>query len=126
MESAELVPDDQEHPKRFLRVLDFREEVGIEAEGESDLGGLVKVGFEDVFVEYEEGFEDLEFVLVGSGLADFVVEFLVGEDLLGLETLVGKRWHELSLVCLRVVDHGEVHVQEVDLYERLMSMRDLK
>ena len=48
MEPAELVPDDEEHPEGLLRVLGVGEEVGREAEGERDFGGLVEVCFEDV------------------------------------------------------------------------------
>ena len=47
MEPAELVPDDEEHPEGLLRVLGVGEEVGREAEGERDFGGLIEVGFKD-------------------------------------------------------------------------------
>ena len=43
MEPAELVPDDEEHPEGLLWVLGVGEEVGREAEGQSDFGGLVEV-----------------------------------------------------------------------------------
>ena len=115
MESTELVSDNQEHAERLLGVLDFREEIGIEAEGKSNFGGLVEVGLEDVLVEDEESFEDLEFVFVGGGLADLVVKLLVREDLLGLETLVGECGHELGFVCLRVMNHSEVDIEMVNL-----------
>ena len=48
VEPAELVPDDEEHPEGLLWVLGVGEEVGREAEGQSDFGGLVEVRFEDV------------------------------------------------------------------------------
>ena len=115
MESTELVSDDQEHAERLLGVLDFGEEIGIEAERESNFGGLVEVGLEDVLVEDEEGLENLEFVLVGGGLTDPVVKLLVREDLLSLETLVGECRHELGFVCLRVMNHSEVDIEMVNL-----------
>jgi len=38
--------DDEEHPKRFLWILDLWQEVWSEAEGESYFGRLVEVGFQ--------------------------------------------------------------------------------
>jgi len=38
--------DDEEHPERFLWILDLWQEVWSEAEGESYFGRLVEVGFQ--------------------------------------------------------------------------------
>lgn len=114
METTELVSNDQEHAKGLLGVLDLWQELGSESEGKSDFRGLVEVGLEDVLVENEESFENLKFMLVSGSLTNLIVELLVRKDLLGLETLVRKRRHELSFICLRVVNHGEVHVEQVD------------
>ena len=71
---------------------------------------MVEVGLEDVLVEDEEGFEDLEFVFVGGGLANLVVKFLVREDLLGLETLIG----ECFLECTCLTSDGSAREKMTD------------
>ena len=48
VEPTELVANDEEHAEWLLRVLDFGKEIGSQAEGESDLRGLVEVGLQDM------------------------------------------------------------------------------
>jgi hypothetical protein len=51
VESTELGPNNKEHAKRLLGVLDLGQEVGSKAEGKGNLGWLVKVSLEDVPVK---------------------------------------------------------------------------
>ena len=48
VESTELGPNDKEHAKWLLGVLDLGQEVGGEAERECNLGRLVEIGLEDM------------------------------------------------------------------------------
>ena len=77
MEPSKVAPNDHKDAKRLVRVFDIGEEPAIQAEGERDFGRLVEVGLEDVLVEDKERLEDLEIVLVGNRLPDFVVQLLV-------------------------------------------------
>ena len=88
MEPSELIPNNEKHRKRLLWILHLGQKPWIQAEGQSDLCRLVEIGFEDMFVKDQEGFEDLEGVFVGNRAADFVVELLVGEGLDGLKALI--------------------------------------
>ena len=51
MESSKLVADDNKHAKWLPRVLDLGQEVRSKTEAKGNLGWLIKVGFEDMFVE---------------------------------------------------------------------------
>ena len=77
MEPSKVAPNDHEDAKRLVRVFNVWEKPAIEAEGQCDFGRLVEIGLEDVLVEDKERLEDLEIVLVGNRLADFVVQLLV-------------------------------------------------
>ena len=111
MESSKVAPNNHEHTKRLVRVFDVRQEPAIQAEGERDFGWLVEVSLEDVLVEDEERLEDLEIVLVRDRLPDLVVELLVRERSLRLESLVRERRHQLACVVIRVMDHRKVDIE---------------
>jgi len=65
VEASKLIADHNEHPKRLLRILDLRQEIGCQSEGKRDFSGLVEVCLQDVLVEDQETFQYLELVLVG-------------------------------------------------------------
>jgi hypothetical protein len=111
MEPSKIAPNNHEHTKWLVRVFDVRQEPAIEAEGKRDFSRLVEVGLEDVLVEEEERLEDLEIMLVRDRLPDLVVQLLVREWSLRLESLVGERRHQLACVVIRVVDHRKVDVE---------------
>ena len=111
MESSKVAPNNHEHTKRFVRVFDVRQEPAIQAEGERDFGWLVKIGLEDVLIEDKERLEDLEIVLVRDRLPDLVVQLLVRERSLRLESLVRERRHQLARVVIRVMNHRKVDIE---------------
>ena len=111
MEPSKVAPNHHEHTKRLIWVLDVWQEPAIQAEGKRDFGWLVEVGLEDVLVEDEERLENLEVVLVRDCLPDLVVQLLVRERSLCLESLVGECWHQLARVVIRVVNHCKVDVE---------------
>jgi hypothetical protein len=92
VESTEIIANNEEHPEWRHRVLDFRQEIGCEAERQRNLCGLVEVGLQDVLVEDQEAFQHLELMLVWHCAANLVVEVGVVEGLDCLQTLVGERW----------------------------------
>lgn len=77
MESTEVIANNDEHSIWLVWVLHLREEVGCQAEGQGNLGGLVEVGLEDALVEDEEGLEDEEVVLVGNSTTELVEQLRV-------------------------------------------------
>ena len=110
MESSEVASDDKEDTERRERVLDLRQKVGLESEGQGDLGRLVKVGLEDRLVEDQQGLEDLSLFIVAS-LSDLTNELGLLQWLLSLESLERQGRRELtSLVQSGVVSHGKVDV----------------
>jgi len=114
VESTEVGSDDKEDSERGQGVLDLGQKVGFESERQGDLGRLVKVGLEDVLVEYQQGLEDLSLFVVAS-LADLTDELGLLQGLLGLESLETERRGELTgLVQGGVVDHGKVNVTHPD------------
>lgn len=88
MESTEVASDDQEDAKWRLRVFNLVEEFGVQAERQGDFGGLVEIGLQDVPVEFQKGFQDGEFVLVGDCFAELGFQVVVGEILVRLKALV--------------------------------------
>lgn len=108
MESAELIPymsvsdpaqgrysskrtehtNNEKHPEGLLGILNFRQEIRGQSKRQRDLRRLVEVGFENVFVEDQEAFKDLKFILVLGRLPDLLVELLIVENLLCVQALV--------------------------------------
>ena len=102
---AELRTNNEEQAERLLRVLHLREEVRCKTEGERDLRRLVEVRLEDVpaarvnmlaptakridsLVEDQEALQHLQLVLVRCRAPDLVVQLVVRQRLLRLQTLV--------------------------------------
>ena len=68
MESTEFGANDHEHAKGLVGVFNIGQETTFEAEGQSDFGGLVKVGFENVPISNEYISMDIKNVELGGGL----------------------------------------------------------
>lgn len=52
---------------------------------------------QNALVEYEQGLEDLDLMLVRNCLPNPVAQILVGQRLECLETLIGQRWPKLGV-----------------------------
>lgn len=88
MESTEVASNDQENAKGCLGVFNLVKEFGVQAERQGDFGGLVEIGLQDVPVEFQKGFQDGEFVLVGDCFTELGFQVVVGEVLVRLKALV--------------------------------------
>ena len=70
----------------------------------------------NALVEDEETLEDLKLMLVRHALADAVVQLLVRQWLVDLQTLIRERRHELAGLCAGsgVVRHREMHIEHAN------------
>lgn len=88
MEASELRTNDKEEAVRLVGVLHVWKEGWVEPEGERDLCRLVEVGLQDGFIEDEEALEDLMVVRIGSRPLDPVLQLLLAENLLRVQSLI--------------------------------------
>lgn len=116
MEAAELGSDNHEHSVQRLRILDGRQESGIHAEAQCNLGRGVKVGLENVLVKDDKLLHNLLLVLVGNIAGNLLQQLFLVEDSIHLQTLVTQGWDEVVILAtgLNVVCIGKGEVERAD------------
>jgi hypothetical protein len=116
VESTELGADDQEHSIQWLRILGLWQEAGIKPEAECHLCGCIEVGLEHAGIEYSESGHDHFMMLIDNRLGNHILELLITQDLVHLESKIAQGRNEIILFApgLHVVGVRECKIERAN------------
>ena len=90
METPKFTPNDQEHPIQSNRILPLTQKRWPQPKTYSNLGWLIKVRFQNTFIEHHNTRHNQRMVSRLRLFLDFREDFLFCEADFGLETLEGQ------------------------------------